>query len=161
MIQTVIRSGALLLVLVGRPAAFAAASASLAVAPGDGGERRPEGLHDEWVGELSVSTSAQTDLTGKWSASFDTQIGRQDYTYQFQLKGDKLTGSASSANGESEIQNGKVEDDTVAFVENFKYQGMTIVITYSGRIVSPDEIRFTRQVGEFATEEFVASRVKP
>jgi hypothetical protein len=31
---------------------------------------------------------------------------------------------------------------------------------YTGKIVSPDEIKFTRNVAEFATEELVAKRVK-
>jgi hypothetical protein len=110
---------------------------------------------------LVGGSQGQTDLTGTWNASFDSQIGRQDYTYQFQLDEKKLTGKASSANGESDIRNGQVEGNKVTFVEHFNYQGVTIVITYNGTIVSPDEIRFTRQVGEFATEELVARRVKP
>ena len=36
--------------------------------------------------------------------------------------------------------------------------GMDIPVDYTGEIVSADEIKFTRQVGEFATEEFVAKR---
>jgi hypothetical protein len=110
---------------------------------------------------LMLGVVAQTDISGAWSASFDSQIGRQDYTYQFQQKEEKLTGKASSANGESDIQGGKVEGTKVTFVENFQYQGMTIVISYSGTIVSRDEIRFTRQVGKFALEEFVARRITP
>ena len=46
------------------------------------------------------------------------------------------------------------------FVERLSFQGMEIVITYTGKITSADEIKFTRQVGEFATEELVAKRVK-
>jgi hypothetical protein len=48
----------------------------------------------------------------------------------------------------------------VSFVETFKYQGMDITITYTGKVVSADEIKFTRQVAEFATEELVAKRAK-
>ena len=62
--------------------------------------------------------------------------------------------------GASEIQQGKVEGDKVAFVEMFKLEGNEIQITYTGRITSDDEIKFTRQVAEFATEEIVAKRVK-
>ena len=42
----------------------------------------------------------------------------------------------------------------------FKFEGNEIQITYTGRITSDDEIKFTRQVAEFATEEIVAKRVK-
>ena len=48
----------------------------------------------------------------------------------------------------------------MTFVENLNYQGMDIRIVYSGKIVSADEIKFTRNVMDFATEELVAKRVK-
>ena len=37
---------------------------------------------------------------------------------------------------------------------------MEIKVTYTGTIVSADEIKFTRNVADFATEELVAKRVK-
>jgi hypothetical protein len=40
------------------------------------------------------------DISGTWTASFDTQIGKQDYTYTFQVKGNELTGRAKSGNGD-------------------------------------------------------------
>jgi hypothetical protein len=100
------------------------------------------------------------DITGTWKASFDTQIGQQNYTYVFQVKGTALTGTAKSDNGEAELKEGKVEGDTVTFAENLSFQGMEIRIDYTGKIVSADEIKFTRKVGDFATEELVAKRAK-
>ena len=58
------------------------------------------------------------------------------------------------------VQQGKVEGNKVSFVEIFKFDGNDIHITYTGQITSDDEIKFTRQVAEFATEELVAKRVK-
>jgi len=84
------------------------------------------------------------DITGKWTASFDTQIGVQNYTYEFTVKDGKLTGHAKSENGDPAIQDGKVDGDTVTFVENLSIQGMDIRIVYTGKIVSADEIKFTR-----------------
>ena len=100
------------------------------------------------------------DITGKWTATFDTQIGEQKYTYDFVVKDSALTGKAKSNIGEAEIQNGKVEGDKVTFVEMLKFEGMEIKIDYTGTIVSADEIKFSRQVGDFATEELVAKRSK-
>jgi hypothetical protein len=40
-----------------------------------------------------------------------------------------------------------------------KFEGQDLRIEYTGK-VSGDQIKFTRKVGEFATEEFVAKRVK-
>ena len=62
--------------------------------------------------------------------------------------------------GTSEVLQGKVESDKVSFVEVFKFEGNEIQITYTGQVTSDDEIKFTRQVAEFATEEIVAKRVK-
>ena len=36
------------------------------------------------------------DVAGKWTASFDTQIGVQNYTYTFKVDDAKLTGTAES-----------------------------------------------------------------
>jgi hypothetical protein len=38
-----------------------------------------------------VWLSAAADITGKWTASFDTQIGEQRYTYEFKVTGSQLT----------------------------------------------------------------------
>lgn len=49
--------------------------------------------------------------------------------------------------------------DTLTFVENLKIQGMDIRIEYTGKI-SGDEIKFTRKVGDIATETLLAKRAK-
>jgi len=107
-----------------------------------------------------IASVGAADITGKWTATFDTQIGQQHYTYTFDVKGSQVTGKAKSDNGETDIKDGKVMGDTVTFVENLEFQGMTIRIEYTGKIVSDDEIKFTRKVAEFATEELVAKRAK-
>jgi hypothetical protein len=107
----------------------------------------------------SVGRAAATDISGTWTASFDTQIGRQNYTYDFTVKDSTLTGKAKSDNGETELTDGKVDGDTVSFVEMLNFQGTAIRIQYTGKITSADEIKFTRQVADFATEELVATRV--
>ena len=109
---------------------------------------------------VSAPVLLAADITGKWTASFGTQIGQQDYTYDFVVKDATLTGRMKSNLGEGEVLDGKVDGDKVSFVEILKFDGMEIRITYSGRIISADEIRFTRQVADFATEELTARRAK-
>ena len=118
-----------------------------------------------FAGQAATAAQGQSkavDITGQWTASFDTQIGQQNYTYDFVVKDGKLTGKAKSnlSDASIDIQDGTVEGDTVRFVENFNFQGNDVRITYTGKITSEDEIKFTRQVAEFATEELVAKRVK-
>lgn len=99
------------------------------------------------------------DISGQWTATFNTQVGEQHYTFTFKVDGEKLTGTAKSDNGNVTIENGTVKGDDVSFVENLDYQGQKLVITYTGK-VSGDEIKFTRDVGGFGKEELVANRVK-
>jgi hypothetical protein len=108
---------------------------------------------------LAVWPVAAQSVAGKWTASFDTQIGVQNYTYTFQVEGGKLNGTAKSQFGETKISEGTVKGDEISFVENLDFQGQPLRIVYKGR-VSGDEIKFTRQVGDMATEELVAKRSK-
>jgi hypothetical protein len=109
---------------------------------------------------VSMAPIAAADITGKWTSSFDTQIGKQNYTYEFVVKDSKLTGRMKSDLGESDVLDGKVDGDKVSFGEILKFEGMEIKIQYAGTIVSADEIKLTRNVADFATEELVAKRVK-
>ena len=98
-------------------------------------------------------------VAGKWTAAIDTQIGVQNYTYDFQVDGEKLTGTAKSQFSESQIAEGSVKGDEISFVENLKYEDQMLRVVYKGKI-SGDEIKFNRQVGEIASEDFVAKRAK-
>ena len=58
---------------------------------------------------------------------------------------------------EAELKEGKVDGDKVSFVEMLDFQGNEIRITYTGTI-SGNEMKLTREVGDFAKEEIVAKR---
>lgn len=100
------------------------------------------------------------DISGTWTTSFDSQVGKQEYTYTFVVKGADVAGTFKSANGEGAITEGKLEGDKLTFVENMNYQGQALRIVYSGTVVSADEIKFKRDVGGQGGEEFTAKRVK-
>jgi FKBP-type peptidyl-prolyl cis-trans isomerase 2 len=106
---------------------------------------------------------AVASVAGKWQAEFDTQIGKQSYTYEFKVDGDKVTGKAiggiAGQTSDTEIAQGKVNGADISFVENLKFGDMDIRVDYTGKLAG-DEIKFTRKVGEVATEELVAKRVK-
>jgi hypothetical protein len=110
---------------------------------------------------LSVCCVWAANVTGVWKAQFDTQRGLQKYTFTLQQDGTKVSGNASAevngAKRESELKEGKIEGDTVSFVEPLNIQGNDLRITYTGK-VADNEIKFTRQVGDFATTEAVAKR---
>ncbi len=101
------------------------------------------------------------DVTGTWKADFETQRGLQKYTFNLKQDGTTVTGKANvereGEKREAEFKEGKIEGDTVKFVEMLNAGGNDIKITYTGKI-SGDEIKFTREVGEFGKSEATAKR---
>ena len=126
---------------------------------------------DEMKLTRSVGDFGSTDLvakrekpamvTGTWNAEFDNQLGHIKYTYDLKQDGDKVTGSAfrmtDTDTNKTELKDGKLAGDTVSFVEALKVQDQDISINYTGKVAG-DEIKFTRVVGEFATNEITAKR---
>ena len=111
----------------------------------------------------AAAAALAADVTGTWTAEFDTQIGIQKYVFTFKVDGEKLTGEAAAERmGEKStvtLTDGTVKGDPIAFTEPLNFQGQDVPITYTGTVAG-DEIKFTRKVGDFATEELVAKRKK-
>src|SRR4026208_1631325 len=101
------------------------------------------------------------DVTGTWKAEFNTQRGLQKYTFTLKQDGTSVTGKANverdGEKREAELKEGKLEGDTVTFVEPLKIQDNEIQIAYTGKI-SANEIKFTRKVGDFGSSEATAKR---
>ena len=87
------------------------------------------------------------DPSGRWSATFMSQVGEQVYTYEFVVKGTTLTGTAKgSLTGETKISDGKVDGDSFTFTENATYEGMMITFTYKAKMTSADSIELSREI---------------
>ena len=112
----------------------------------------------------AISPARAAGIDGKWTAEFDTQVGVQKYVFEFKTEGEKLTGRATwermEQNGVTELKECKIAGGTVSFVETFNMPDadQEIRIEYKGTLAG-DELKFTRVVGDFATEDFVAKRV--
>src|SRR5919106_3655131 len=93
---------------------------------------------------FSLSALA-ADVTGTWKAEFQTQRGLQKYTFKLKQDGTSVTGKADverdGEKREAELKEGKVEGDTITFVEPLKIQDNELRIAYTGKI-SGDEIKF-------------------
>jgi hypothetical protein len=105
--------------------------------------------------------AAAADLAGRWTAEFDSPIGAQKYVYEFKGAAAALTGQAtydhSMGKGTVALQNVKIDGDKVSFEEPLTIDGNTITIKYSGTLAG-DELKLTRVVGEFGTEQLTAKR---
>jgi hypothetical protein len=102
------------------------------------------------------------DVTGKWVGEFDSQAGHQKYAFDFKKTGDKLdaTAEAESDQGNRHVVfiDVKQTGDTLTFAEMRQIQDNEIRIDYTGK-VSADQIKFTRKVGDFGSQEFAAKPV--
>ena len=112
----------------------------------------------------AVCPARALDINGQWHAEFNTQVGTQKYIYTFHTDGDKVTGKAAAEvndqKRETELKEGKLDGDTLSFVETIHFQDNEVRIQYTGKL-GTNEIAFKRMVGDFATEEFKATRVAP
>ena len=115
------------------------------------------------VALLCLVSALAADISGKWTAVITTGIGEMNYTFDFKVEGENLTGKAvmsmGSNSSESALTEGSVKGNEISFVETLKVQGQELRCEYKGKI-SGDEIRGSRQVGSYGTEEFVAKRAK-
>jgi hypothetical protein len=112
--------------------------------------------------EKEAAPAPAVAVAGKWQSEFDSQVGHQKYLYEFKLDGDKLTGKATRNVEDQTTTNnitGKVTGSDISFTEPLKLEDQEIEIDYSGKIAG-DEMKLTRKVGDFATTEIVAKRVK-
>jgi hypothetical protein len=109
------------------------------------------------VPSIAIAAAPSANITGTWTTSFDSQVGTQTYTYTWTVEGNTITGHAKSNLGEGDLR-GTVDGNRVTFVENLNYQGQVLAITYTGEIVSADEVKFKRDVAGGGGEEFTARR---
>jgi len=107
-----------------------------------------------------LAPALAADVSGKWTAEFDSPIGRQSYVYQFKVDGTTLTGTATqSERGTTEIKEGKISGDDVSFVELVTAEGNELRIEHKGKVAG-DEIRLRRKVGDIAEYDIIAKRSK-
>jgi hypothetical protein len=97
------------------------------------------------------------DVTGKWKAEStgpDGQVRTTNFT--FKAEGEKLTGTVSGRQGDTEISEGKINGDEISFVVVRGERKMQ----YKGKVAG-DEIKLSVQFGPDAPpREMVAKRVK-
>lgn len=103
---------------------------------------------------------ADESFVGKWKAEFDSQIGRQKYTFEFKLEEGKLAGKAigerQMGTNEVKLVEIKTDKDEISFVEPLTIQGNTVRIIYKGKL-KDDKIKLHRNVTDIADYDIVAN----
>jgi hypothetical protein len=108
---------------------------------------------------IAVSVFA-ADVNGKWKAKFETPNGQTiESTFDLKGEGSNLTGTVTGRNGETKIQDGKVDGDNITFNVIRNFNGQDFKIGYKGK-VEGDEIKLTVSFGEDRTFDMIAKREK-
>ena len=93
------------------------------------------------LGALALAASMYAaDITGKWTGKMETPNGSRDVNMAFKAEGATLTGSVSGRNGDTPIENGKIDGDNISFTVTRKFNDMEIKMNYTGK-VSGDSIK--------------------
>lgn len=112
---------------------------------------------------LSLAVAWAADVSGQWKAEYTSPDGQtRQSTFTFKVDGEKLTGTVASAMGESQISEGKVSGDEIAFTVVRDFGGNEVKFRYKGKVAG-DEIKLAVTAnfgGEERTFEMTAKRQK-
>lgn len=98
---------------------------------------------------LLATPAAAQDLSGQWKAEVETPSGKLPLVFEFEIKGEKVTGTISNDFlPKFPIQDGLLEDNGVSF----KLPMQSVTLDYKGR-VEGDTLTLTSKVVEERTAD--------
>lgn len=108
---------------------------------------------------MTAFVALAADATGTWKAEIPGRGGNTTTTtFVLKASGDTLTGSINGGRGDNPISEGKVNGDTITFVQEIAGRdGASFKISYTGK-VSADHIDFTRDTGRGTPQMFTAMK---
>jgi hypothetical protein len=89
-----------------------------------------------------AATMFAADVTGKWTGKVETPNGSRDVNMAFKAEGATLTGTVSGRNGDTPIENGKIDGDNISFTVTRKFNDQEFKSNYTGKIEG-DTIKLT------------------
>lgn len=108
-----------------------------------------------------VSLISAADATGKWVAEMPGRGGNtMKTTFNFKVDGSTLTGTVSGRNGDTPIENGKVDGNTITFEVTRNFNGNSFTIKYSGKVGEDDKLALSWATPNGGTREATATREK-
>lgn len=110
---------------------------------------------------LALFAAIAADINGTWKATVQGRDGQtMEQTFKLKTEGSSVTGSISGGmGGEAQIQDGKIDGDTVTFSVKREFNGNSMVMKYEGKVAG-DEIKFKsmREGSDRPPREFTAKR---
>ena len=80
---------------------------------------------------VPAALAAQTDVSGDWNMTFQTEQGDTEVSLTLEQDGEKLTGSITSDQGTVEFE-GTISDDKVKWVLEIEAEGQFLEIAMTG-----------------------------
>lgn len=112
-----------------------------------------------WIICFTIATftfaAAAADVSGKWTGQVPSRGETAAATFTFKVDGDKLTGMMTGAQGEVQIQDGKVSGDQISFSTT----GGNAKIMFQGTVAG-NEIKMTRTREGGQAREFTLKRAQ-
>lgn len=106
---------------------------------------------------LFSASAFAADVTGKWSAAVELDIGSGNPTFVFKQTADQLTGTYSGALGEAKLT-GTVNGDKVEFSFEISPNGDKVTVTYSGNLDGDKKMKGTVKLGDAGGGTFTATK---
>ena len=106
---------------------------------------------------LAGATMLAADVTGKWSGHVETDAGSGSPSFAFKQSGETLTGTYSGQLGEAPIS-GTVKGDDIEFSFKATPQGETVTVIYRAKIIAPNKLKGTVDLGGLASGTFTAEK---
>ena len=104
---------------------------------------------------LCSSLAFASKIEGKWAASIDTDNGTFEFTLDYKVDGEKLSGTISSDMGSLDFTDGKIEGETF----EYKLDIDGYVIKHKGKILNEKEIEISSS-GDYGERDFVIKKVE-
>ncbi len=101
--------------------------------------------------------AAAADISGKWSATVETEAGSGTPSFTFKQAGETVTGTYSGQLGDAPLT-GTIKGDEIEFSFKAAPQGDTIIIHYKGKLTGANEMKGTVDLGGMATGTFTATK---
>ena len=93
-------------------------------------------------------------IDGKWKASIESEYGAMEFTLEYEVDGETLSGTLGSEMGELPISGGKVSGNEF----EYKLDVMGTIIEHKGKLVNDNEITITSISAE-GESEFTITRI--
>jgi len=105
---------------------------------------------------LLMAATLLADVTGKWSATVETDAGSGSPSFVFKQSGETLTGTYSGLFGEAPI-NGTVKGDDIEWSFKASQDGESVTVKYKGKI-SGNQIKGSVELGSLGSGTFTATK---